>query len=234
VNPTFVLLFVIGAIAIALFAFYSYQQQQKRLAELITLAEQLNWQFDSDSDYSVDDEFSQFSVFCHGTARYAYNTLRGSIELDGRHWPVRMGDYHYQTTSSDGKRTQTHDHHFSYLLVELPYVSLPDLRIRREGIFDALANAFGFGDINFESSEFSKRFHVKSSDKKFAYDVIHPGMMEFLLAEAPPTIEIDGACCCLTEGSSTWSAAEFRERLDWAIKFFSLWPNYLVADLKTR
>ena len=99
-----------------------------------------------------------------------------------------MGDYHYQTTSSNGKQTTTHHHYFSYCLIELPYASLPDLRIRREGIFDSLAGAFGFDDIDFESAEFSKRFHVKSSDKRFAYDVVHPAMMEFLLAEESPDV----------------------------------------------
>jgi hypothetical protein len=221
-------------IVFALIAVYSYQQQQQRLAELGALARQLDWQFATDNDYSYDDRYGQFSVFCQGSARYAYNTLRGGIRFGDEAWSARMGDYHYQTTSHDGKTTHTHDHHFSYLLVELPYPSLPDLRIRREGIFDALANAFGFGDINFESAEFSKRFHVKSSDKKFAYDVIHPAMMEFLLVDEPPTIEIDGGQCCLTSGSGTWTAIEFRQRLDWVIKFFDLWPKHLVADLKSR
>ncbi|HVT30585.1 MAG TPA: hypothetical protein VHE81_21435 [Lacipirellulaceae bacterium] len=229
-----ILLFIAGVIAVILVAIYSYQQQQKRLAEMAALARELNWQFDPESDYEFDNQYSQFSEFCQGSGRYAYNTLRGTVRLGGGAWPARMGDFHYETTSSDGKTTHTDHHHLSYLLVELPYPALPDLRIRREGIFDAVAHVFGFTDINFESSEFSRRFHVKSSDKKFAYDVIHPAMMEFMLASNPPTIEIGRGCCCLTDGSGTWPAAEFREQLDWAEKFFNLWPKYLVADLKTR
>jgi hypothetical protein len=234
VGPSVILLFVIGAVAIALVALFSYQQQQKRLAELLTLAEALAWRFESGYDYSYDNEYSQFSVFRHGSDRYAYNTLVGAIQVNGAAWPARMGDFHYQTTSSDGKTTHTENHRFSYLLVNLPYPSLPDLRIRREGFFDTLAHAIGFSDINFESAEFSKRFDVKSSDKKFAYDVIHPAMMEFLMADDPPTIEINGGYCCLTAGRSTWSAEDFRHNVDWAAKFFNLWPKYLVADLKTR
>ena len=49
-----------------------------------------------------------------------------------------------------------------------------------EGLFDKLAGFVGFADINFESEEFSKRFHVKSDDKQFAYALIHPQMMEWL------------------------------------------------------
>lgn len=36
-------------------------------------------------------------------------------------------------------------------------------------------------DIDFESAEFSARFHVSSDDRKWAYDVIHARMMEFML-----------------------------------------------------
>ena len=229
-----VLIFGFFVVVIVLFAIYSYQQQQQRLAEMLGLADELNWHFSSDEDYNYDSEFPQFSVFCHGGSRYAYNVLRGGIRFGDQAWPARMGDYHYTTTSSDGKTTTTHDHHFSFLLVESPYKSLPDLRIRREGFFDAIAGAFGFDDIDFESVEFSKQFHVKSADKKFAYDVCCPQMMEFLLASDPPTVEIAEGACCLTDGSSTWSAAEFREQLNWAVRFYDLWPKHVVASLKDR
>ena len=40
---------------------------------------------------------------------------------------------------------------------------------------------FGADDIDFESARFSERFHVKSPDRKWAYDVIHTKTMERLL-----------------------------------------------------
>jgi hypothetical protein len=229
-----ILLIGVFVVIFGLLAIYSYQQQQKRLGELLSLADRLSWKFDSDYDYSYQDRYSQFSSFTRGSGRYAYNTLTGSIRSGDESWPARMGDYHYQTTSSDGKRTQTHQHHFSYLLIELPYATAPDLRIRREGIFDSIAGAFGFDDIDFESAEFSKRFHVKSSNKKFAYDVIDPRMMEFLLADEAPAVEVDRGCCCISDGGSTWSADEFQTHLNWAVKFFDLWPRHLVAELRSR
>lgn len=36
-------------------------------------------------------------------------------------------------------------------------------------------------DIDFESAKFSKRYFVRAADKQFAYEVITPQMMEFLL-----------------------------------------------------
>ena len=44
----------------------------------------------------------------------------------------------------------TRTHRFSYLIVHLPFSGLPDLLIRPEGVFDKMAGAFGFDDIDFE------------------------------------------------------------------------------------
>jgi hypothetical protein len=227
------LLFGAFIVFMVLVMLLSYRQQQRRIAELFDLAQSLGWQFSASNDGSYDSRYSQFSVFCQGDDRYAFNTLTGTLPAADQSCPARMGDYHYQTTSSDGKTTTTQDHHFSYLLVELPYVTLADLLIRHEGFFDKIATAFGFSDINFESAEFSRRFHVKSSDKRFAYDVINPAMMEFLLGSDCPAVEIKDRVCCLTTGHQTWTPEEFRQELNWAGKFFSLWPKYLVSALKT-
>ena len=229
-----ILIFVVVVILVVLGGIYNYQQQQKRRSDLYALAQQLGWQLVVAENYDYDVQFSQFGEFCRGDKRYAYNTLAGDLKVGEQAWPTRMGDYHYQTTSSNGKQTTTHNHYFSYCLIKVPYPSLPDLRIRREGFFDSIAGALGFDDIDFESAEFSKRFHVKSSDKRFAYGVVCPAMMEFLLAEQSPTLEIEDGWCCLSTGQETWSPAEFQQRLDWASKFFVLWPKHLVAALASR
>ena len=229
-----VLLFIGFLTLVVTLGIYSYRQQQKRIAELQTLASELNWAFSADYDYSFDARYPQFSQFNQGDSRYAYNTLTGGLRVGEALYPARMGDYHYQTTSHNGKERQTHEHYFSFLVIDLPFPALPDLRIRREGFFDTIAGVFGFSDINFESAEFSKRFNVKSSNKKFAYDVIHPAMIEFLLASDAPTLEIDCGQCCITHDSTTWQPSEFRARCEWTAKFFELWPRHLIADLKSR
>jgi hypothetical protein len=227
------ILIIIVFLAIFLVAaYYSHQRALQRQQELAAFAAELGWQFDPEKDRSHDDQYPQFSAFTQGHSRYAYNTFLGSIDVVGRAFPVKMGDYHYQETSTDSKgKSTTHTYTFSYLIVRLPYHGLPDLFIRREGIFDAVKRAFGFDDIDFESAEFSKRFYVKSSDKRFAYDVIHPAMMEYMLANEPPTIEIAGDCCCLANRYD-WSPADFRRFLETARRFFELWPKHLTSTLQ--
>ena len=223
--------FVIVAILIAVAIYWSYQQQLRRRQELLALAGRLGWSFDPEHDSSHDERYAQFSVFRQGHSRYAFNTLRGTLEAGERAWRAQMGDYHYQITTSNGKTTSTHTYIFSYLILHLPYENAPSLAIRREGLFDKLAGAFGFDDIDFESDEFSRRFHVKSGDKRFAYDVIHPRMMEFLLASEPPAIEIEDGACCVNDRGETWTPQEFQSRLDWVREFFALWPRHITAEL---
>ena len=111
-----------------------------------------------------------------------------------------MGDFTYKVTTSSGKSTTTTTYRFSYLILHMPWSGVPDLLIRREGMFDKIAGVLGFDDIDFESAQFSRRFHVSSTDKRFAYDVIDPRMMEFLLKGDPPTVDIENTRCCISDG----------------------------------
>jgi hypothetical protein len=234
VNAGLAILLIPVIIAlVAVGAYYSYLQQKKRREALAALAQELGWQFSADKDYSHDDEFANFEVFRRGHSRYAYNTLRGTIDADGQTWPAKMGDFQYQITTSNGKSTSTHTYRLSYLILHMPYGQIPDLLIRREGMFDALKSMMGFDDIDFESAEFSKRFFVKSRDKRFAYDVVHPQMMEFLLASDVPIIDIQQGQCCITDGNRTWLPDQFRTKVEFARRFFDLWPSHLTSTLKS-
>ena len=229
-----VLLIIAVVIVVGFVIYYAYLLEKKRREEMAALAAELGWSFDPSKDRSHDDEYAHFEVFRNGHSRCAYNTLTGKLAVDDRTYPAKMGDFTYKVTSSTGKSTQTTTYRFSYLILHLPYVNVPDLLIRREGMFDKLAGAFGFEDIDFESVEFSKRFFVKSPDKKFAYAVIDPRMMEFLLAEQAPTVDIEYGRCCLSDGKHKWSPLEFKAKLNWAGRFFNRWPDHVQASLEAQ
>lgn len=229
------ILIVIAVIALVGVAIYfGHLAQKKRREEMAALAAQLGWRFDPTKDKSHDDEYAHFEIFRRGHSRCAFNTLTGELTIDERNYPAKMGDFVYKITTSTGKSTQTHTYRFSYLILHLPFANVPDLLIRREGMFDKLAGVFGFDDIDFESAQFSKRFHVKSPDKKFAYDVIHPRMMEYLLGSDPPTVDIENRRCCLSNGRSRWSPQEFNATLSWVADFFDLWPDHVTASLEAQ
>ena len=233
-DGALLILIVVAVIAVAgLVFYYGHLAQKKRREAMAALAGQLGWRFDPTKDRSHDDEYAHFEIFRRGHSRCAFNTLTGEVTIDERNYPAKMGDFVYKITTSTGKSTQTHTYRFSYLILHLPFANVPDLLIRREGMFDKLAGAFGFDDIDFESAEFSKRFHVKSPDKRFAYDVLHPRMMEFFLANDSPTVDIELGRCCLSDGRNRWSPDEFHATLAWVARFIDLWPDHVTAQLET-
>lgn len=222
--------FVIGAIIAG--SILAYKAEQKRLAALRAFAASRGWDFEPRRDSTHDDRYGHFAVFSRGDARYAFNTMLGPHMIDGREFRARMGDYRYQVTRSDGKTTTTSVYTFSYLILELPFPSVPEIHVRREGIFDKLAGAMGFDDIDFESSEFSRKFHVQSTDKRFAYDLITPDMMEYILAALPGVVEIEHGRFLITDGASRWTPEQYPTMLAWAEGFFARWPRHLVHSLE--
>ena len=227
-----IMMLLLGIVITA--AMYARRQSQQRLEDMSGLALRLGWTFDPQKDDQHDDEYAHFEIFRRGHSRAAYNTTTGALTIAGRTFPAKMGDFTYKITSSTGKTTTTRTYHFSYLILHLPFTLSPDLLIRREGFFDKIAGFMGFDDIDFESAEFSKKFCVKSPDKRFAYDVIHPRMMEFLLRGSSAAIDIEQGRCCVSDGREKWTIPEFEARIGWITKFFELWPEHLVANLERR
>ncbi|MCC6678495.1 MAG: hypothetical protein IT436_15275 [Phycisphaerales bacterium] len=215
-------------------AIFAHRQQQKRRQALAELAARLGWTFVPDHERPGRDEYSAFPAFTRGHSQARFNTLAGPVEICGRSAGAVMGDFRYKVTSSNGKTTTTRTYNFSYLIIDIPLPGVPDLVVRREHLLDKLAGALGFDDIDFESEEFSRKFHVTSPDRKFAYDVIHPRMMEFLMSGGRAAVEIRCGRLCLTDGSDCWEPGAFADGLDWTREFFGLWPEYLTQQLTAR
>ncbi len=201
----------------------------KRLKALSSWAVANRLTFSEAHDGSFDERFSSFDCLKQGDDRYAYNIMQGQWSGRG----ILAFDYHYETesTDSDGDTSST-DHYFSAAIL-LSKVPLKPLVIRAEGFFDKIGQFFGFDDIDFESAEFSRRFFVKSPDRKWAYDVIHPRTMEFLLASPRYSIEFDTGCV-IAYRSSTFSPAEFVGAIAIIEGLLDRLPDYVVRDLTGR
>ncbi len=217
------------AVAAAVILYFSYLGAQKRREALAALAGRLGLTFDPGDNRALHRRF-RHSAFQKGRSRRGYNALYGTMTLAGRPVYVHMGDYSYVTGS--GKSRQTH--RISYATFQLPFVGTPDLLIRKEGIGDKLVGGLGFDDIDFESEEFSRAFWVKSGDKRFAYDVIHPRMMRFLLQGPTPRIEILDDVCLIREGLGRWDPDTFAGAPGWFQAFLELWPEHLTRELPSR
>lgn len=129
--------------------------------------------------------FEYFTQLNQGHSRFAYNALWGTT--DGHR--IDAFDYHFAVTRSTGKSTTTSHYHRSVVMLHLP-VACPRLTVFEEDIASKIAQFAGYDDIDFESAEFSRRYCVRSEDKRFAYNLITPAMMEFLMSRPGLFFEI--------------------------------------------
>ena len=224
---------VVAVLAVLFIGFAIHAARQRRLRQeaLQGLADSLELSFDPGRDHDHDDRYAHLEIFRRGSRRYAYNTVSGRMSLDRHECGVVFGDFHYAVHRGGPKNKRKKSVRFSYLIVELPWAEVPDLLIRAEGFFDRLGAMVGFEDIDFESEEFSRAFFVKSPDRKFAYDLIDRGMMDFLLAARPPLIDMEQGRLCLCSSRGTWEPDQFSRQLAWVESFLSRWPTHLVTRL---
>ena len=213
-----VLIFIVGAIVWGIYA------GKKRREALGLLAEKLGLSFSSAKDDQLAERYAFLDKLRQGSNRYAQNTISGKHQGH----EVAVFDYHYETHSTDSKgRRQTHHHHFSFFILTLEKF-FPELTIAKESFFSKIAQAVGFDDIDFESHEFSKKFVVRSKDKKFAYDFCNAQMIDYLLGHPDINIEVDQNSLAI--GFNTRLKVEQIEtHLNQLIKICSLIPDYVFG-----
>jgi hypothetical protein len=174
--------------------------------------------------------FQEFQPFGTGEQPRAHNVILGDVG-DRTFY---FFDYQYTTTStttdSEGNTsTSTTTHSFGVAAVRFP-MAFQVMEIRHEGMFDRIGGALGFKDVQFEMEEFNRKFHVTCRDQKFAYDVIHPGVMEFLLAHPSHHWQFNG-CYLLVYKMGQYSAAEYEEVMQDMQGFLDLVPDYVRQDI---
>lgn len=218
-------LIIVGVIAlIVVVGVLGYISARKRREAMAALAARLGLRFDPNKNEYLALRYGFLDKLRSGSNRYAFNILSGNH----RGHDVTAFDYHYETHSSDSKgRRQTHHHYFSFFILHLP-ASFPELVIGPEGFFSKIAQAFGYDDIDFESHEFSRKFCVRSADKKFAYDVCNARMIEYLLSNTDLTIEIDVDALAISF-SRRLAPEDIEPNLRRLIAVRSLLPDYLFS-----
>jgi hypothetical protein len=192
--------------------------EEIRQADLASLARKLQLQLTTKYDFEAPKRWAFISWMNRGLAPSTYNTFHGYFQGN----LITFFDY----TFSDGK----HSYYWSTYILELK-ANFPDLLISHETLETRIAEIFGEPHIVFESTEFSHKFRVRCPDKKFAYEICHQKMMEFLLANQDLTIEIKGGAMALL--FEVWLQPEKVEHnLTRLIELRNFLPPYLFE--KTR
>lgn len=216
-----IVVIVLFAVVI-IFGIYAFLKEKKRKEAVRLWAFAHDYSISSGKDISMNQAYSGIGLFGKGHSRSAGSIFRG--ELDGH--PVLMTDYTYVTGS--GKNRTTHRHGVVILRCDFP--TMP-LFIRRENMLDKVGGAFGVGDINFESSEFSDKFYVKSPDKKWAYDIIHSGTMDYLMQAPSFSVEFGYKEIAIYK-NGYFDGPKYDQALAMAVKMHDLIPGYVIEQMK--
>jgi len=204
------------ALAVALIVFGILKARERREA-MARLAKELGFEYYPDDPWNLEDKYAMFELFGRGHSRKASNVICG--EVDGR----AVVAFDYQYTTGSGKNQSTHS--CQALVMGLPIVAA-GLRMRSESLFDRVASWVGYEDINFESDEFSRRYHVACDDRRFAYDILHARLIEHLLAcGQAPDLEMKGPLMVLFE--SQGDAANVRRLLAIGREIVASIPDYV-------
>jgi hypothetical protein len=192
------------------------------LLDLQSLAMRL--EFD-DFNPNHDEDFAQGWGFLdrldRGNDRYAFNILRGKYHDQ----TLFVFDYHCQTGSGKNR-----EEHYSTLLMLVFKAVFSQMSIGPASLRSKIAEAFGIAnDIKFESAEFSRAFCVRSPDKKFAYDVCNPQMIEYLLMNPGLQVEIQGPALLLVFEPQL-PIGQVEANLQRLVEIRSRLPEYLFSQ----
>lgn len=171
----FILFMTAGIVAVVIVAVIFVQRGKDsalaRSRALHAYASGRGWHY-AESAPTIEPRFSYGAPFREGSRR----TFSRFIGFTAGGYVGHSFDYQYDVRVDK----TTHTYYYHVVALELP-VGLPNLVVRPEGLGRAIAQFFGMQDIQFESEDFNRAWHVTSTDSRFAHDVINPQMIEWLL-----------------------------------------------------
>lgn len=162
------LIFVAFAVAVLV---WSVVHDRRRAAAIRLWAQGAGWAY-APTDRSLVSRW-QGRPFGVGRRRGTRHVLTGGYA--GHDATV----FEYSYTTGSGKNQSTHTR--TVVALRLP-ARLPTVELTPERMAEKLAKALGAQDIEVESAAFNARWRVSSAEPRVAHAVVHPRMMERLMA----------------------------------------------------
>lgn len=216
---------LVGGLALlALVAYLAWRAEQARIAELQAYAARRGWTYTARDD-SWHRTF-RGSPFTSGHDRQSKKVLTGP--WDGRQCAVFDYVFHTTETSTNAQGHTTRRevaHKLNVVALSLG-AATPGLSVSPENVFGRLVGRLFNSDIELESEEFNRAFTVNADDRRFAFDVLHPRMMELLLRHRDTAWRIDQGWL-LTVANGTYDLPIVEQRLAFADAVLDLLPDFL-------
>jgi hypothetical protein len=173
------LIFGVGIAVVVLVGVLAYRAEKKRRELLQRVAAARGWHYTRRDDGWA--HHFEGSPFGNGHNRQAHNILTGTH--DGRDFVGFDFVYHTTETSTNaqGHTSSREVSHWYSVLALRAVPGLPRLEVSPEGFFGRALGKLTNRDIELESEEFNRAFTVTCPERRFAYDILHPRLMEQLL-----------------------------------------------------
>ena len=149
---------------------------KRKVAAFTAYAARNGWRY-----LERDDDLAQRylgSPFGLGFGQQARHVLHGSYR--GR--DLVAFEYSYKEYRDSGNERRTVTYRNTVVALGTP-AARPTLELSREGFGRKLLGLVGVRDLQLESEQFNKTFHIRAENDRFAYDVLHPRTMEWMLAD---------------------------------------------------
>lgn len=221
-DATTIIFIIVAGLAIA---YLLWWVEDKRREVYRVWARLHNWSYDFRPDRETYRRYSFLNRLRQGSNRYAFDILKGRWDK----YRAEAFNFHYAIHSSNGRSSTTSHHYFGVVLIEIES-SFPELLIFPQNLLGRIGSALGWGGIKFESVEFSDKFTVKCSDKKFAYDFCHPRMMDYLLTIPDVFLELENNIIALYKIRGMIKPDEVEDCLIKLCELRYLMPEYLFRD----
>lgn len=196
-------IWIFGLVPLVLVGSWLYQRHREKVCRAWAAA--TGWTYVG-SDQSLVHRW-RGKPFHLGHSRRASEVVRGTYR--GR----AATSFTYRYTTGSGKNRHTVSHHV--VALALP-AALPTVQLTHDGVGARIAKAFGGQDIRFESEAFNERWRVESSDAKAAHDLVHPRLMERLLAPDAQGVDLR------VEGASVLCWASGGQDLDQVARYLGV------------
>jgi hypothetical protein len=165
--------------------------------------------------------------FLAGVAQRIYQRGRAQRMIAGQFRGHGICAFDFSYVVVRGKSFQHHKCHL--VAVTLP-VSLPGLVVVKD---NPIARAFGVPDLELESGAFNDTFWVDCADGRYASAVLHPRLMEWMLAHPDLEWRIEGDAL-VTWGPGYYTIPQVTAKLEGLTGVVERLAPFVLTDYRLR
>lgn len=144
-------------------------------------------------------------------------------EFDGR--AVSVTDYEYSVNATDGQGNVSSNSQACHVVAIYLPAAMPWLRLTKESTVGRLRER----DLQLESKAFNDAFRVETPDDRYASAMLHPRMMELMLANTWLDWQIAGPAL-ISWNLGRWEGPETVARLSVLTRIADLIPPFVLRD----